>query len=171
VSGSTVTITWNPPASGGAPSAYQLQAGSAPGLSNIATIAVAGTSLVVPGVPNGTYYVRVVAGNAAGVSVPTADHVIRVGPAVPGAPRSLSASAGAGGAVAITWQAPSSGGAPTSYVVLAGYTPGASTFQIPVAATSLHATGVPAATYYVRVAAMNGGGMSAPSTEVMLVVQ
>ena len=171
VSGSTVAIAWTAPVSGGAPSAYQLQAGSAPGLSNIATIAVAGTSLVVPGVPNGTYYVRVVAGNAAGVSTPTADHVIRVGPAAPGAPRSLTASAGAGGAVAITWLAPASGGAPTSYVLLAGYTPGASTFQIPVAATSLHATGIPAATYYVRVVAVNGAGVSAASNEVALVVR
>ena len=82
-------------------------------------------------VPNGVYYVRVVAGNAAGISAPTADHVIRVGPALPGAPRNLTASASAGGTVAITWLPPSSGGPPSSYLLLAGHTPGATTYQIP----------------------------------------
>ena len=91
-------------------------------------------SLAVPGVPNGVYYVRVVALNAAGSSAPTADHTITVGPAPPGAPRSLSAVAGPGGNVSITWLAPASGGAPSSYIVVAGYVPGATTFQIPVAA-------------------------------------
>jgi hypothetical protein len=170
VSGSTVTITWSAPASGGAPSSYQLRAGTAPGLTNITTMAVNGTALVVPGVPNGAYYVRVVAANAAGVSTPTADHLIRVGPAPPGAPRSLSASAGAGGSVFITWLPPSSGGAPSHYVLLAGYTPGASTFQIPVNGTTLASAGIPAATYYVRVVAVNTAGVSASSNEVALVV-
>ena len=170
VSGSTVTITWSAPASGGAPTGYQLQAGTAPGLTNITAITVNGTALVVPGVPNGAYYVRVVAGNAAGVSAPTADHLIRVGPEPPGAPRSLSATAGAGGTVSITWLPPSSGGAPSHYVLLAGYTPGASTFQIPVNGTALASAGIPAATYFVRVVAVNAAGVSASSNEVALVV-
>ena len=64
-------------ARGAAPTCYQLQAGSAPGLSNYGALNTARTSVVVPGVPNGVYYVRVVAMNAAGVSAPTADHVVR----------------------------------------------------------------------------------------------
>ena len=170
VSGSTVTITWSAPVTGGAPTAYQLQAGSAQGLTNIAAVPVAGTALVVPGVPNGVYYVRVVAGNAAGISAPTADHVIRVGPAPPGAPRNLTASASAGGNVAITWLPPSSGGPPSSYLLLAGHTPGATTYQIPVNGTGLAGSGIPAATYYVRVVAVNAAGISAASNEVALVV-
>jgi hypothetical protein len=170
VSGSTVTITWSAPASGGAPASYQLRAGTAPGLTNITAFTVNGTALVVPGVPNGAYYVRVVAANAAGVSAPTADHLIRVGPAPPGAPRSLSASAGAAGTVSITWLPPSSGGAPSHYVLLAGYTPGASTFQIAGNGTAFSSAGIPAATYYVRVVAVNSAGVSASSNEVALVV-
>jgi Matrixin len=76
VSGSTVTISWAAPASGGAPTGYQLIAGTAPGASNIGVVPLTATSLVVPGVPNGIYYVRIVATNAAGASAPTADATI-----------------------------------------------------------------------------------------------
>lgn len=170
VSGATVSITWSPPSSGSAATAYQLLAGSAPGLSNYGAINTSTTSIVVPGVPNGTYFVRVVAGNAAGVSAPTGDVQIRVGPAPPDAPRTLTAQAGAGGNVYITWQPPSSGGTPTSYVLRAGYAPGATTHQIPVNGTVLAGAGIPAATYYVRVVAVNAAGVSVASNEVALVV-
>jgi hypothetical protein len=170
VTGATVTITWGAPSSGGSPSAYQLQAGSGPGLMDIAAVTVAGTSILVPGVPNGVYYVRVVAGNAAGVGAPTPDHVIQVGPAAPGPPRNFTASSAAPGQVALAWQPPSTGGPVSSYVLLAGYAPGASTFQIPVSGTGLAASGIGAATYYVRVAAVNAAGVSAQSGEVTLVV-
>ena len=165
VSGSTVTIAWTAPSGGGAPLGYQLQAGSAAGLANYGAINTGGTSLVVPGVPNGVLYVRVVASNAAGSSAPTADHIITVGPVAPGAPRALSAVAGPGGSVAITWQPPASGGAPSNYVVLAGWVSGATTFQIPVSGTTLAGAGVPAAAYYVRVVALNAAGISPASTK------
>ena len=60
VSGSTVTLTWQPPA-GVAVSQYIIEAGSAPGLSNIALFLTGSTatSLTVGGVPSNTYYVRV----------------------------------------------------------------------------------------------------------------
>jgi hypothetical protein len=170
VSGATVTITWSPASSGSAATAYQLLAGSAPGLANYGAINTPSTSIVVPGVPNGTYFVRVVAGNAAGMSAPTSDLQIRVGPAPPGAPRTLTAQAGAGGSVYITWQPPSSGGTPTSYVLRAGYAPGATSHQIPVNGTVLAGAGIPAATYYVRVVAVNAAGASVASNEVALVV-
>ena len=171
VSGATVSITLEPGVERiGAATAYQLLAGSAPGLSNFGAINTSTTSIVVPGVPNGTYYVRVVAGNAAGASAPTSDLQIRVGPAPPGAPRTLTAQAGPGGSVYITWLPPSSGGTPTSYVLRAGYAPGATTHQIPVSGTVLAGTGIPAATYYVRVVAVNAAGVSVASNEVALVV-
>jgi hypothetical protein len=72
--------------------------------------------------------------------------------------------------VAIAWQPPSSGGAPSSYLLIAGHSPGATTYQIPVGATGLTASGVPAATYYVRVVAVNAAGVSAASNEVALIV-
>ena len=130
VSGSTVTFSWTPAATGGAATAFQIQAGSAPGAANYGAANVTGTSLVVPGVANGTYYLRLLATNSQGASAPTPDTVVAVGPALPGAPRNLTASAGAGGLVTVSWQAPASGGAPTSYLIVSGYTPGASTFQV-----------------------------------------
>lgn len=171
VSGSTVTIRWNAPTSGGAATGYQLIAGTAPGASNIGAIPVTGTTLVVPGVPNGVYYARVVATNAAGASAATADVTITVGPAAPGAPRSLTAVSPSPGVVSISWLAPSSGAAPTSYVLLAGHTPGASTYQIPVAGTGLAGGGVPAGVYYVRIVALNGATPGPASAEVALTVR
>ena len=76
VTGSTVTITWTAPAGGTTPQGYQLFAGTAPGRSDIGTASVSGTTLVVPGVPAGIYYIRVVARNSGGDSAPTPDYMV-----------------------------------------------------------------------------------------------
>jgi hypothetical protein len=57
--GSTVTFTWAAPSIGTGPFVYRFEGGTAPGLSNLASVTVGATSLVVPGVPPGIYYVRV----------------------------------------------------------------------------------------------------------------
>jgi hypothetical protein len=61
VTGSTVVISWLAPGAGPAPAAYQLEAGSAPGLANLAVFQAPGapTSLTFPNVPSGTYFIRV----------------------------------------------------------------------------------------------------------------
>lgn len=171
VSGSTVSITWTPPTTGGAATSYQLLAGTAPGVSNLGAVPVTSPGLTVPNVPPGTYYVRVVAANAAGASAPTAERAIAVGAAgAPAAPVNLTGSAGPGGFVSLSWQPPASGPAPTGYLVLAGYTPGASTFQIPVAGTGLAGSGVPSGVYYVRVVALTGATPGPASNQITLVV-
>ena len=124
----------------------------------------------MPGVPNGTYYVRIVATNAAGASAPTPDATIVVGGA-PGAPRNLTAVAPSPGVVSLTWLAPSIGPRAHLYVVLAGHAPGSGIYAIPVGATGLAGGGVPAGTYYVRVVALNGATPGPASAEVVLVVQ
>ncbi len=169
VSGSTVTISWTPALSGGTATSFQLRAGSAPGASDYGAATVMGTSLVVPDVPNGTYYIRLLAVNAEGASAPTADQVVTVGTAPPGAPRSLTASAAAGRIVTISWQVPGSGGTPTGYVILAGPTTGSSLYQVPVSGVSVSGP-VPAGTYYLRMVAVNGAGAGPVSSEVVLVV-
>ncbi|MGD9902574.1 MAG: hypothetical protein AB7U83_03805 [Vicinamibacterales bacterium] len=73
-----VSITWAPPSSGGSPTGYVLEAGSAAGLADLAVAPVGGTALFVPGVPSGTYFVRVRAMNPAGQGPPTADLAIVV---------------------------------------------------------------------------------------------
>lgn len=56
VGGNVATFSWS--AVAGA-THYVIEAGSAPGLANLATLAVTGSSLTVPGVPPGTYYLRI----------------------------------------------------------------------------------------------------------------
>lgn len=78
VDGTTVTLSWEPPAGGSAGTYFRLEAGSGPGLANLATTVTSLTTLVVPGVPRGTYYVRARAGNAYGLGAATPDIVVIV---------------------------------------------------------------------------------------------
>jgi hypothetical protein len=80
VSGSTVTLNWTTPAVGGA-TRYVIEAGSAPGRSDLAVVDTGGPSLtrVVTNVPSGIYYVRVRAVNALGAGVVSNERMIRVG--------------------------------------------------------------------------------------------
>jgi hypothetical protein len=56
-------------------------------------------------------------------------------------------------------------------LLLVGYSPGVTTYQIPVNGTTFAASGVPPGTYYARVVARNAAGASAPSTEVTIVMR
>jgi hypothetical protein len=66
--GSSVSLTWTAPP--GAVTAYVIEAGSAPGLTDMASFSTgnAATLFSATGVANGTYYVRVKAASAAGTS-------------------------------------------------------------------------------------------------------
>ena len=79
--GSTVSLSWVVPASGCTPSAYFLEAGSAPGLSDLAATSTGSSapSFVATAVPNGTYYVRVRSENAAGRSNASNEVTVVVG--------------------------------------------------------------------------------------------
>ena len=70
VSSGTVTLAWNAPAGGCGPTSYVLQAGSATGLSDLATFNTGShaTNYVARGVSARTYYLRVLAANAYGQS-------------------------------------------------------------------------------------------------------
>jgi len=74
-----VIVSWRPSSAGGAPTHYVVEAGSAPGLANLAVLYTTGapTSLAVTA-PPGLYYVRVRAVNAYGVSVPSDEVVLLV---------------------------------------------------------------------------------------------
>jgi hypothetical protein len=173
VSGTTVTLTWQPPATACPATAYTVEGGSAPGLTNLASFSTgtAVTSFTATSVPGGTYYVRVKATNAGGASGASNEVSFSVGACAtaPAAPAALTASV-TGTTVVLTWTAPS--GAPSTYLVEAGSTPGASNVVVSdlgSAATSLTATAAPA-TYYVRLRARNACGTSAPSNEIVVVV-
>ncbi len=67
MSSGTVSLEWVGGA--GLHSSFVVEAGSGPGLANLAQFPVAaGSTLVVPGVPAGAYYVRVRALNYVGAS-------------------------------------------------------------------------------------------------------
>jgi hypothetical protein len=77
VTGSTVTLAWGAPSVGTAPFQYRVEAGSAPGLANLAALVVATPSFTTTGVPPGVYYVRVRAVGVGGVG-PAGNEVVVV---------------------------------------------------------------------------------------------
>lgn len=172
VIGTTATFTWTAPVSGGAPTGYVLLAGTTPGFASpfaSLPLPVSPNSVSIPGVPPGTYYIRLVAQNAGGTSGPSNEVTLTVaGASAPGAP-TLSASA-TGSTVNVSWTA-GSGGAPTSYTLNAAVTPGgAPVATVPLGGTSASFANVPSGTYYLRLTASNGAGTSPASNQVTVTV-
>jgi hypothetical protein len=172
--GNAVSLTWVPPASGGPPASYVLEAGSGPGLSNLVSLPTGNTNAIFTagGVADGLYYVRVRATNALGTSTTSNEVQLRVGYAPPGQPTGLTATA-TGSTVQLSWNAPSTGDVPTTYVIEAGSETGLSNIarlSTGTTATSFATSGVPTGTYYIRVRAGNPGGQSPASNEAVLSV-
>lgn len=166
VTGSTVNITWGAPGSGGTVAGYVLEAGTAPGLTDITTFTTATLGLTVPGVPTGQYFVRVRATGAAGTSAATSDLTINVGCTPALAPTTFTATV-SGGTVTLNWSVEAG---TTQTVIEAGYGPGATALTIASGGSGAVFPGVPAGTYYVRTRARNACGLSTPSVERMLTV-
>lgn len=169
VDGDTVRLSWSP-SFGPAPTAFQLMAGSIPGASDLTSVTVGAPGFRASGVARGTYYVRVVAVNAAGASAPTPDLPVVVGDGLPRAPVGVMAAAGPAGTVRVLWQPPPAGPAPHSYLLLAGTAPGHPTIRLPVASTLVASSGVAPGTYYVRIVGVNEAGVGPASTEIAVVV-
>lgn len=176
VAGSTVTVAWNPPSTGDPASAFLIEAGSVSGAANVAVLDTQNnlTSATVTGVAAATYFVRVRARNASGISGPSNEVVIVVGggsvpsPCVspPPPPSGLTAS-GNGDAFTLRWA-----GVPGAieYIVEAGSTSGAANitvFSTGTNATALSGTAA-AGTYYVRVRVRTACGVSGASNEAVL---
>jgi predicted phage tail protein len=175
-SGSTVTLTWLAPTGTDPATSYTIEAGSAPGLVNLATFPTgnSATSYTTSGVGAGTYYVRVRATNSSGASAASNEATLVVGGTsgctTPGAPASLAASV-SGTTVVLSWTG--SSGSPTSYIVEAGSSPGLSNLangDLGGTSTTLTASGVGAGTYYIRIRGKNACGTGAASNEVVAVV-
>lgn len=175
-SNTTVALTWSVPASdgGSAVTGYSVYRGTSAGAEAATPIAanVAGTSFTDTGLVNGTtYFYRVTAVNAVGASTPSNEASARPQATVSTAPTGLVASGG-NTTAGLTWSAPASdgGSAVTGYSVYRGTSAGgevATPVAANVAGTSFSDTGlVNGTTYFYRVAAVNGVGTSAPSTEV-----
>jgi hypothetical protein len=171
--GSTVVIVWQP-GSGPAPTGYLLEAAVSAGGPAMAVVPVSSPGLTVPGVPDGTYYVRVRGTNAAGSGPASSEVAVTVGaPAcgmAPAAPVGLAHSV-SGGVVTFTWSAGAGGCAATHYVLSAGSAAGLSNLAaVNVGLTTSLSAPVPVGTYFVRVAAANAWGTSAASNEVTFTI-
>jgi hypothetical protein len=174
VTGNTVRLDWD---YAGTRDGFVIEAGSAPGLSNLAraqvpSVAPVSNFAVFGGVPAGVYHVRVRAFDSAGVGVPSTDIVVQVGgigctlaPGPPGTPMSSVS----GSTVTLFWSAPP-GDTPSSYVVEAGTGSGlsnAAVFDTGSSALSLSAT-APDGRYYVRMRGRNACGTGPASSEHVL---
>ena len=75
--GSSVTLRWRRPTTGTPPTGYVVEAGSAPGLSNLAVLTIGDQTIFATTAPPGTYYIRVRSVNALGTSGPSNEIVVR----------------------------------------------------------------------------------------------
>ncbi len=175
-SGTTAMFAWLPPTTGIA-TGYVIEAGSAPGLANLALLPTgAATSLVVPAVPPGLYFVRVRATNAEGVGAPSTEIQLSMTPqgrcTAPAGPPALEAATVSGNLVTLSWTAPATGGSVASYVIGAGYSTGTLGAALIDTGTNATSSTIPAALgrYFVRVAGWNPCGVGTPSNEVIVTV-
>ena len=175
MNGTTATFSWTAPGSNttGAPVSYVIDAGFSPGTTAVSLPAGTGTSFTIPGVPPGTFYIRVRAINSAGSSPPSNELTLGMsaaGVALPEAPNTVQAFM-LDGLLTMTWLQPPRGGPATGYIVEAGSATGLTNIgSVTVPGRSLTFANVPPGFYFLRVRATNAGGTSAPSPEVMIVV-
>jgi glucose/arabinose dehydrogenase/PKD repeat protein len=174
VQGSNVAFQWRENPLGPEVTQYQLHAGTGPGLANLAVVPLASApTAFAAAAPAGTYYVRVMAVNAAGVGPPSNEAAVTLGSGVctvPAVPTGLTATPQAG-AVTVRWDAPASGAVPTGYRLEAGTFLGAANIAVlALPATTTVGGPVPPGPYFARLAATNGCGSSPVSADIAFVV-
>lgn len=170
VSGNAVSVTWSAPRFTSA-SGHVLEAGSSAGASDlIPSLALPLSQTSIGGaVPAGRYFARLRASNACGASAATNDIFFTVGAAeaIPAPPTGLSVNV-SGQTVSVQWN-PSAGA--TGYILEAGLAPGLSDVaRLALAATSVTAPDIPNRIYFLRVRAANAAGLSAPSSDFVVIV-
>ena len=165
--GQSLQLTWN--RAPGATS-YRLEAGTATGLANLFTGDVGDVDRVQTRVPPGTYFARVRAVNAHGVSGPSSQaSVVVTGTAAcatpPPAPVGYTAQTG-GVLAALSWAASSSA---TGYQLEVGSAPGLADLLVTgVGNVTTFTATAPAGVYFTRLRALNACGASPASAEVRI---
>jgi hypothetical protein len=170
-----LVLSWTAPTTGDTPTDYIIEAGSAPGLSDIAIFSVGPVTTftqetVYTGVPPA--YARVRAVNRFGAG-PASNEVFypATGPG-PLPPSSLTPTVN-GSTVTLTWTAPTNFALDIDYRIEVGSAPRLSDlarFSAGTNVTTFTATNVGPGVYYVRVRAYGFLRLSAPSNEVIVTV-
>lgn len=169
-SGTSVSVAWSAPASGGAVTTYVAHVGTSSGTANVFAGPVGLVTAASGTIPPGTYFIRVYGQNAAGIGAASNELVVTVGAScsVPSAP-SLTATV-SGNTISASWTTPS-GGPVSGYTVQAGNASGSSgLFNAPVGLMNAVSGAVPSGTYFIRVVANAACGSSGSSNEVSVTV-
>jgi hypothetical protein len=175
VTGNFVQLQWEAPLLGSTPTNYLVEAGSAPGLSNLGIFAVGPARAFASLAPNGIYYVRVRAQNAFGTGPPSPEVVVVVGVGFTGTlmpPRDFRSSFD-GRVLSLNWNIETNAATPESYVIDLGTAPGQSnlgSYDLYSNQMSVSATNVLPGVYYARLRARIGQVLSAFSNEVNFVI-
>jgi predicted phage tail protein len=169
-----VRLMWDEPQDVSGLRGYLVEAGSAPGRSDRASVPTTNRRLVGGPVPPGTYFVRVRSITAAGLGSASNEVVLNVGApqmcvAPPGAPK--FAAEVLGSHIKLSW-APGAGDAPTSYLLDVGTTPGQrDIISVPLRTDVNTLTApVPTGSYALRLIAVNACGTSAWGAEATVTV-
>jgi glucose/arabinose dehydrogenase len=167
VSGVVTRLSWH-----AAPSttAYVVEAGSAPGLSDLHRSDVGRVLSMTATAPEGRYFVRVRAANTCGESGPSNEIALTLGcSASPVAPPAGLTAATSDGRVRLQW---SGSIGHTGYRLEVGSTPGTSDLMDadigPATSWQASLEGVTPGQYHVRVRALSACGVTAPSNEVIV---
>ena len=170
--GTTVSLSWAPPASngGGAITSYIVQYSlNASTWSAASATFPTATSATISGLTNGTtYYWRVAARNSAGTGNYSTYVSTTISANVPGQPTGLTATAGAG-QVSLAWTAPANNGGATITDYSIQYSSNSGVTWLDWAEAVTTATNAtitsltPGTTYLFRVAAINSTGTGAYS--------
>lgn len=172
VNDSVAHVAWAIPPLGGEPTSYVIEAGLEP-FTTVVSIPTpdASTTLDIPGVPSGVFYLRVRGVNGYGVGLASDDvELVAVnGVSPPGTPQDLRASVTAG-QLLVTWQPPPDGGRPAGYRLEAGRSYlDADIAVLDLGDTSAFAySNIPPGNYFLRVRAANAAGLGEASHEVLL---
>ena len=173
VHGNAATFTWTPPTTGGTTTGYVLVASLSAGGPPIATLPMGApaTGVVVSSIPPGTYFVRLAATNSGGAGPLSNEVTVSVAVPQPPGPPTMNPAAVSGGSVMLSWVAPTTGTAPTGYLVVASVSPGGTPIAtLPVGNVTGISVPAPSGTYFIRVHGTNTIGTGSASNEITVVV-